>query len=103
MTHETSVRRPRSVAIVGSAVARMVWSSTAGSIASTIAAKASVGAVALASARFGEVARGGAVALASARFGEVARGGAVALASARFGEVARGGAVASEAAEFVEG
>src|SRR3954451_24395077 len=38
MTHETSVRRPRSTAIVGSAVARIVWSSTAGSIARTIAA-----------------------------------------------------------------
>ena len=39
-THETSVSRPRSWAIVGSAVARIVWSSTAGSIASTIAANA---------------------------------------------------------------
>ena len=32
--------RPRSLAIVGSAVARIVWSSTAGSIATTIAANA---------------------------------------------------------------
>jgi len=37
-THERSVRLPRSDAITGSAVARMVWSRTAGSIASTIAA-----------------------------------------------------------------
>src|SRR5205807_9092909 len=42
ITHETSLSRPRSEAIVGSAVARMVWSSTAGSIARTIAAKAMV-------------------------------------------------------------
>ena len=38
-THGTSDRRPRSVAMVGSAVARIVWSRTAGSIASTMAAK----------------------------------------------------------------
>src|SRR3954447_13459488 len=40
-SQETSLRRPRSVAIVGSAVARIVWSSTAGSIARTRAAKGS--------------------------------------------------------------
>ena len=37
-THETSVSRPRSEAIVGNAVARIVWSRTAGSIATTRAA-----------------------------------------------------------------
>jgi len=41
-THDRSVSRPRSPAIVGSAVARIVWSSTAGSIAATIAANASL-------------------------------------------------------------
>src|SRR4051794_4359093 len=39
-SHETSVSRPRSPAIVGRAVARIVWSRTAGSIARTRAAKA---------------------------------------------------------------
>src|SRR4051812_19744515 len=45
--HDTSVSRPSSPAIVGSAVARIVWSSTAGSIAATNAANAAVRAVAL--------------------------------------------------------
>jgi len=38
-TQETSLRPPRSAAIVGRAVARIIWSITAGSIARTIAAK----------------------------------------------------------------
>jgi hypothetical protein len=40
-THATSSRLPRSLAITGSAVARIVWSRTAGNIARTIAAKES--------------------------------------------------------------
>ncbi len=41
-THDTSPRLPRSLAITGRPVARIVWSRTAGSIASTIAAKGTV-------------------------------------------------------------
>jgi hypothetical protein len=49
---ETSVTLPSSPAIVGRAVARIVWSSTAGNIAATMAANGS--ATALASGGIGE-------------------------------------------------